>query len=81
MEVNRREFVGGALAVAAAWWRVGIGGLLVILMGTAHCAFAWVAAGHHKLYAMTIAGVPFLAVGVLFLASWWLARGQDNTLA
>lgn len=68
--------VAAALAVAVAWWRPGVGGLLLILVGAAHCAFAWVAAGHNKLFAVAITGIPFLLVGVVFLASWWLFRRQ-----
>jgi hypothetical protein len=66
--------LAAALAVAAAWWRSGVGGLLLILVGAAHCAFAWVAAGHNKLFAVAITGIPFLLVGALFLTSWWLFR-------
>lgn len=70
--------VAGALAVAAGWWRAGIGGLLLMLVGAVHCAFAWVAAGHNKLFAVAITGIPFLLVGALFLASWWLLRRRAS---
>jgi hypothetical protein len=53
--------VAAALAVAAAWWREGIGGFLILLVGAAHCVFAFVAAWHNKLFAVAIPGVPFLA--------------------
>jgi len=69
--------VAAALAVAAAWWREGIGGILLILVGIAHCVFAFVAAGHNKLFAVAITGVPFLLVGTLFLASWSLSRRME----
>ena len=69
--------VAAALAASTAWWRVGIGGILHILVGTAHCVFAFVAAGHNKLFAVAITGVPFLLVGTLFLASWSLSRRME----
>ena len=69
--------VAAALAVAAAWWREGLDGFLLLLVGTAHCALAFVAAGHNKLFAVAIAGVPFLLVGTLFLASWQLFRRTE----
>jgi hypothetical protein len=69
--------VAAALAVAAAWWREGIGGFLILLVGAAHFVFAFVAAGHNKLFAVAITGVPFLLVGTLFLASWLLSRRTE----
>lgn len=69
--------VAAALAVAAAWWREGIGGILLILVGAAHCVFAFIAAGHNKLFAVAITGVPFLLVGTLFLTSWSLSRRME----
>ena len=69
--------VAAALAVAAAWWRERIGGFLLILVGSAHCVFVFVAAGQNKLFAVAITGVPFLLVGTLFLASWLLSRRME----
>jgi hypothetical protein len=66
--------VVAALAVAVAWWREEIGGILLILVGVAHSVFAYIAAGHRKVYAVVITSVPFLLVGSLFLASWSLSR-------
>jgi hypothetical protein len=56
------------------WWREEIGGILLILVGVAHSVFAYIAAGHRKVYAVVITSVPFLLVGSLFLASWSLSR-------
>ena len=66
--------VAAAVAVTVAWWREGIGGSLLLLVGIAHGVFAFVAAGHNKLFAVAITGVPVLLVGLLFLASWWRNR-------
>jgi hypothetical protein len=62
--------IASALAVLVAWWREGIGAILVIVAGVAHCVFAFVASGRNTLFAVFISGVPFLLVGVLFLVSW-----------
>jgi hypothetical protein len=62
--------VASALAVLVAWWREGIGAILVIFAGVAHCVFAYLASGHNTLFAMLISGVPFVLVGILFLSSW-----------
>jgi hypothetical protein len=63
--------VAAAAAVTVAWWREGIGGSLLLLAGVAFGVFAFVAAGHNKLFAVAITGVPVLLVGLMFLASWW----------
>jgi hypothetical protein len=70
--------IAGAVAVAVAWWREGIGGSLLLLVGLAHGVFAFVAAGQNKLFAVAITGVPFLLTGFLFLVSWWLHRKADT---
>ncbi len=62
--------VASALAVLVAWWQERIGAILVILVGVAHCVFAFLVSGHNTLFAMFISGVPFLLVGILFLMSW-----------
>ena len=66
--------VAAAVAVTVAWWREGIGGSLLLLVGVAYGVFAFVAAGHNKLFAVAITGVPVLLVGLLFLGSWWRNR-------
>ena len=73
-----------ALAVSVAWWREGIGAILVIAAGVAHCVFAYLASGHNTLFAMLISGVPFVLVGILFLSSWHRRRttaAQERRLA
>ena len=66
--------VAAAVAVTVAWWREGIGGSLLLLVGVAYGVFAFVTAGHNKLFAGAITGVPVLLVGLLFLGSWWRNR-------
>ncbi len=69
--------VAAVLAVAVAWWRAGPGGILLVLVGAAYCVFAAVTAGHNRLFAVAITGVPYLLAGALFLASWWLSRTAE----
>jgi hypothetical protein len=68
--------IASAVGVLIAWWREGIGGTIVVVVGIAYSAFAWVAAGHNKGFAMLISGGPFLVVGTLFLVSWWSSDKQ-----
>lgn len=62
------------LGVLIAWWREGIGGMVVVIGAMALGTFAYVTAGHNKVWAMLMAGGPFFVAGVLFLASWWRSR-------
>lgn len=62
------------LGVLIAWWREGIGGTVVVIGAVALGTFAYVTAGHNKVWAMLITGGPFLVAGILFLATWWLSR-------
>lgn len=59
-----------ALGVLIAWRREGSGGMIVLIGAIALCTFAYVTAGHNKVFAMLISGGPFLVAGVLFLACW-----------
>ncbi len=63
-----------ALGVLIAWWREGIGGIILVICAAAHSTFAYVVAGHNKALAMLISGGPFLLIGALFLAVWWRSR-------
>ncbi|MBE9472911.1 MAG: hypothetical protein IMY75_12490 [Chloroflexi bacterium] len=63
-----------ALGVLIAWWREGIGGIILVICAAAHSTFAYIVAGHNKGLAMLISGGPFLLIGSLFLAVWWRSR-------
>ena len=63
-----------ALGVLIAWWREGLGGLVIIGCAVANSVFAFFAAGHSRGMAILIAGGPWLVVGSLFLASWHRSR-------
>jgi hypothetical protein len=62
--------VSSALSVLIAWWREGLGGMLVGACGIAHAVFAIISAGRNRAFAVLISGGPFLLTGILFLASW-----------
>jgi hypothetical protein len=70
--------LASAVSVAAAWRWERAGGIAVVACGLAHSAFALIAAGHSKGFAVLISGVPFLLVGGLFLWSWWRSRESDG---
>jgi len=56
--------------VILAWFREGPGGAVLVLVGLAHCAFAYIAAGHNQAFAILVSGGPFLLIGLLFLLVW-----------
>jgi len=58
------------VGILIAWWREGIGGLILVVCGLSHGVFAYFAAGHNKALAVLISCVPFLLVGMLFLLIW-----------
>ena len=62
------------LGVLIAWWREGVGGTIVVIGAIALGTFAYVTAGHNKVWAMLITGGPFLVTGILFLACWRRSR-------
>ena len=62
--------------VLIAWWREGIGGAVLVTVGVAHCVNALIQAGHNRLLAVLISGVPFIVVGILFLVSWSRSRAS-----
>lgn len=59
-----------SVGVAIAWWREGIGGLIVVIGGIVLSIFAYITAGHNKIFAMLISGIPFLIAGIISLISW-----------
>lgn len=59
-----------ALGVLVAWRREGSGGMIVLIGAIALSTFAYVTARFNKIWAMLIAGGPFLVAGILFLTCW-----------
>jgi heme/copper-type cytochrome/quinol oxidase subunit 2 len=59
-----------ALSVGIAWWKEGIGGIMLVVLSVAFSIFACVAATHNRALAAFLSGVPFLIDGILFLVTW-----------
>ena len=70
-----------ALGVLMAWWREGIGGIILVICAAAHSTFAYIVAGHNKALAMLVSGGPFFLIGSLFLTVWWRSRKRVTTQA
>jgi hypothetical protein len=61
--------LASAVFVLIAWFRERLGGLLLLLVGTAHSIFALFAAGHNHAMAIAISGLPYLILGGMFILS------------
>ena len=68
-------------SVLVAWWREGLGGMLLLICAIAQSVFAYIASGHHRGLAMSISGGPFLLAGILFLISWRRSRSRVRGIA
>lgn len=66
--------LASTIAFIVAWWSERLGGILLLIVGLAHCIFAYFAAGRNKALAISVSGVPFLLLGALFLWSWSRSR-------
>ena len=75
------SIVGLFMVVAAAggiisWWRVRLGGALLVSTYFMIVAFGiWM---RDYLYA-SLMGLPFLVAGILFLIAWWLSRKASSS--
>jgi hypothetical protein len=68
-----------AIGVVVAWYRVKIGGIILVLAAIAHTTFAFIAAGRNILLALVISGGPFFIIGILFLLSHWKREKTKTT--
>ncbi|MEA3314014.1 MAG: hypothetical protein U9Q18_06535 [Caldisericota bacterium] len=59
----------GITGIVIAWRKEKIGGTIVTIAAISLCVFAFVAAGRMKIFAVLVAGGPFLVSGILFLIS------------
>jgi len=76
--------LGGLVVVIStgiiiAWWNEKTGGIIITIAAAALCIFAYIDAGHHKIFAMLTSGFPFLISGILFLIGWWILK-KSNTV-
>jgi hypothetical protein len=68
--------VASLVSGLTAWWREAMGGAFVVVCGVAFSIFAGVTAGHNKVFAVMVTGVPFSIAGLLFLGSWRIATSS-----
>jgi len=62
------------IGIIIAWFKEGVGGIITTLGAIALSIFAYISAGHNKIFAMLTSGIPFLIAGILFLISLWRLR-------
>jgi len=68
--------IATVFAFTIGWWRERLAGICAVLTGIAQSFFAFFVSGHNKWFAVMIAGVPVLSVGILYLLSWQLCKRQ-----
>jgi uncharacterized membrane protein YGL010W len=61
---------GTTVGVALSWINEKTGGIITLLFGLAHSAYALIEAGHNQGLAMLVSGGPFILVGMLFLLAY-----------
>jgi len=64
------------ISVVIAWINEKMGGTVLILAGIGFSIFAYFSAGHNKILAMLVSGVPFIICGILFLITWMEKRRE-----
>ena len=67
----------GITGIVIAWRKEKIGGTIVTIAAIALGVFAFITAGRMKIFAVLVAGGPFLVSGILFLTS---SRRNGNLL-
>ena len=59
--------------VIIAWRREKVGGIIIVAGAVMLSIFAYISAGHNKIFAVLVSGFPFLVSGIIFLVSWWMS--------
>ena len=59
--------------VIIAWRREKVGGIIIVASAVMLSIFAYISAGHNKIFAVLFSGFPFLISGIIFLVSWWMS--------
>ncbi len=67
--------VASTIGVGIAWKLPLTGGKITVVSSLFLCIFSYFSAGHNKLFAVAISGLPYFLVGVLFIQSY-LAREE-----
>ena len=67
--------VASTIGVGIAWKHPLSGGKITVISSLFLCIFAYFSAGHNKMIAVAVSGLPFFLVGVLFIQSH-LAREE-----
>ena len=62
--------VASTIGVGIAWKHPLIGGKITVISSLFLCIFAYFSAGHNKIFAVAVSGLPYFLVGVLFIQSY-----------
>ena len=62
--------VASTIGVGIAWKHPLTGGKITVISSLFLCIFAFFSAGHNKIFAVAVSGLPYFLVGVLFIQSY-----------
>lgn len=58
------------IGVGISWKHPLTGGKITVISSLFLCIFAYFSAGHNKIFAVAVSGLPYFLVGVLFIQSY-----------
>ena len=61
--------LASSVGVAYSWKNPLSGGKITIISSLFLCIFAYFSAGHNRMFAVAVSGLPFFLVGLLFIQS------------
>lgn len=59
--------LGNIAGVILAWFREGPGGIVLGCFSVTLSIFAYFSAGHNRIFAVAVSGLPFIIAGIMFL--------------
>ncbi len=62
--------VASTIGVGIAWKHPLSGGKITVISSLFLCIFTYFSAGHNKIFAVAVSGLPYFLVGVLFIQSY-----------